>query len=200
MINFKSGFITMLALFYLNVLMAQKYYEPGYVVLLNNDTVYGKVKDRTPEPFGELFEKIRFRDEGLFKKTYGPRDLKAYQIGDRQYESHFVEAQAALDIAFFEMFKGSGSQIFLKVRQKGALSYYHEEWRDPDSGYYDWHAYFKKASDSRFEFIRITLFGYNKKKMRAYLKDCPYLVKLLDDGGDPSLIDIVTLYNSKCAD
>lgn len=198
------NFFSTLALCFLlaqsNTALSQKHYEPGYVVLQNGDTIRGIVKDRTPEPFGELYERIRFKSDGIFAKKYDPLDVVSYRAGDRLYESHYLEAIPLVDNNFFNRFKGEGEQTFLLVRIKGALSYYHNEWEDHDSGYYDFDAYLKKADSPHFEFVRISIWGYNKKKMAAYLSDCPLLVKLLNDGGDPSLPEIVTIYNEKCTD
>jgi hypothetical protein len=35
------------------------------VVLKNSDTVYGQVKDRSEEPFGKLYKKVKVKIEGM---------------------------------------------------------------------------------------------------------------------------------------
>jgi hypothetical protein len=44
--------------------LAQRHYETGYVVLTSGDTLYGKIKDRKPGPFGRIYRQIRFRNGG----------------------------------------------------------------------------------------------------------------------------------------
>jgi len=179
-------------------LFAQKYYETGYVVLNDGDTIFGKVKDRTPEPFGQLYDKIRFKNGGLFAKRYGPNEISAYKAGDNVFESRFVKPSPIINVPLFNFFEEEGEQRFAKVITKGALTYYHLEWRDPDSGYYDFHGYLSKKDSGESLYIRIGLFGYNKERMKAFLNDCPILIRLFEDGGKPLISDIVSIYNYKC--
>ncbi|GAA5043559.1 hypothetical protein GCM10011506_46890 [Marivirga lumbricoides] len=179
---------------------AQEGFIEGYIITTQQDTLYGEVKDRTREPFGKLYRKIRLKQNGkLFTKKYSPSDVISYRKGEDLFESIWLKEKSEFFKTVYISEKGVGEQRFLKVVLKGDVSYYHVEWRDPDSGYYDYHGYLINRISDKSLYIRFDLFGISKKKVITYLNDCSAIINLLEEGDDPSIQDMVTIYNTECS-
>ncbi len=130
------GIASALFLCNLSISLAQADYQNGYVVTQEKDTLYGLVKDRTKEPFGELYTKIRLKQErALLTKKFSASDLLSYKRGDDIFESIWLSEESAFLKTRYINKKGVGEQVFMQLMARGELSYYHWEWRDPDSGY-----------------------------------------------------------------
>ncbi len=196
---FKTALFTKNILFFAFLLLpllifGQKHFEQGFVVLKNNDTLYGLIKDRKPHPFSALYKKIRFKgEEGKFR--FGPDRLLSYKKGANLFETLWVEDTGKFFDQNFASHKGSGKPVFLKVVEKGFLTYYHWEHEDPDSGYIDFIGYFKKENDPSL--IRATqgIFGLRRKHLINYVSDCPPLVQKLADKEIDSAIEVTRFYN-----
>lgn len=179
-------------------LWAQPHYEPGFVVLTSGDSLYGKVKDRKPGPFGRIYERVRFRDGGWFSKKYSPDKLLAYQAGDRQYESLWLSKPFSLLDARMISVSGRGRKKFLRVLLKGPLSYYSLENFDREAGFFDDIPYLKRENTR--EFVRATqgAFGLKRKLLAEYFDDCPAMQKALEDKQLRSVFEVVDYFNSHC--
>ncbi len=161
--------------------MAQKHFEPGYVVLNNGDTLVGMVKDRTPDPFGKLYKKIRFKGKG--KSKYGPDEIQSYKQGQNLYETIGLDETFGFLSQDYSISSNERHAVFIKVKQRGPVTYYQLEFQDPDSNYYDYYAYFKKRDGN--ELVRTTqgLFGLRKKKLASFFSDCPALAEKIHGRG-----------------
>ena len=171
-------------------------YEDGFVVLKEGDTLFGQIRDRTEEPFGKLFKKIKFKTKGRwFTKRFAPSDLLAYKKGPHRFESKWIEERFEAFKMTYMSRKGQGEEVFLKVVLQGKLTYYESEWRDPDSGYYRQIPFFQMKNNP--ELVRVTqgLLGLRRKAVANYLKDDPKLAKRILSGEALSVLDIVKLYN-----
>jgi len=178
----------------------QKHYLSGYVVLHSGDTIHGIVKDRTPEPFGDLFERIHFKSKQTGKKRYGAKDIKSYKVGNNVFESHRIALKSFNrgNFLFRTLNRNGGERAFLKVIKKGKLNYYNREFRDPDSGYYDYHSYYRKEGEYKFFILLSSIFGFNHKETAEYLKDCPLVSKKVLNKELKNFITIQELYEKKC--
>jgi hypothetical protein len=173
-------------------------YKDGFVILKSGDTLFGQVKDRSEEPFGKLFKKIRLKREGkLFKKRFCPADLKKYKKGSDIFESIWLKETAELFKFCYYSQEGMGEEVFLKVILSGELTYYHQEWRDPESGYYLYIPFFKK--NGNYELVRITqgLFGLRREAVATYLSDKPELAERIRSSEKLSAYYITELYNKE---
>jgi len=56
----------------------QKDYQSGYIITNKNDTLIGHVKDRKSPPFGKIYKKIRFKNNNIIKRKYGPHQIIGY--------------------------------------------------------------------------------------------------------------------------
>ncbi|QCX01989.1 hypothetical protein FGM00_18410 [Aggregatimonas sangjinii] len=176
-------------------LFGQKQYEKGFVVLNNQDTLYGFVRDRKPSPFGRLYKKIRFKGE-KGRSKYGPEQIRAYRKGGIIFESVWMQETGHFLSQNYTSIANVGEQRFLKVVVKGYLTYYQWEFEDADSDYIDAIDLFKKKDDTSL--IRVTqgLFGLKRKSLKRFFKDCPPLVKKLEKKEFKHPIDVANFYNS----
>lgn len=121
---------------------AQDDYQKGYVVTNAGDTIYGLVRDRKTGAFGKLYKKIKLKEK-KGKSRYAPKEIISYKIGNTTFES----IQLSSTGSFFDdeyTVSSNGDFRFLKVVEKGYLSYYYWEYEDADSGYIDRIPFFKK--------------------------------------------------------
>lgn len=176
-------------------LFGQKQYERGFVVLNNQDTLFGFIKDRKPPPFGGLYKKIRFKGK-KGRSKYGPEQIRAYQKAGSMFESVWIQDTGHFLSQNYTSIPNVGEQRFLKVIVKGYLTYYQWEFEDDESDYIDAIDLFKKQDNSSL--IRVTqgLFGLKRKSLKRFFKDCPPLVERLESKEIKHPIDVANFYNS----
>ena len=69
----------------------QENYQPGYIVSLAGDTIYGQVDYRNWELNPD---KIYFQDESdKVKRSYAPLDIRAFSVQDEFYIGAIVQAE-----------------------------------------------------------------------------------------------------------
>jgi hypothetical protein len=188
--------ICSLALLHGKIALGQSDYLQGYVVTIKNDTIYGLVKDRTKEPFGKLYTKIRLKQEGaLFTKKFSASDLKSYKRGTDIFESIWLLEKSQFLKPIYISRKGVGKKVFMMLMAKGNLSYYHWEWRDPDSGIYMYIEMLKKERSNEMVRAIQGVFGLKRNVVADYLYDQPELANRIRSGEKLSLWEIVEIYN-----
>jgi hypothetical protein len=157
------------------LLYGQKNYEVGYIIAMNNDTLYGKIKDRKPEPFSKLYKKIRFKKENsFFPKYLGSNNIIAYKKGEKSYESIGIEKKSL-------MFKNQYSinpdakKTFVRVMHKGRLNYYHWEHSDQETISIDYIPFFHKNNENYMVRATQGVLGLKRQLLSDYFSDCPEL-------------------------
>lgn len=188
-----------LSLFFLAILLpitivGQKNFEAGYIVLNNQDTLYGFIKDRKPHPFGGLYKKIKFKGKSR-KSKFGPREILAYKKGGSIFESLWVGDSGKLFDQSLMATQDAGEAAFFKVAARGFLSYYHREFEDADSGYIDYIAYFKKEDNSKMVRVNQGLFGVRRKALIQFFNDCPPLAEKIRNKEIKDAFEIARFYN-----
>ena len=169
------------------------------MVLHSGDTLRGKIKDRTPEPFGKLFEKIRFKENRFGTKKYAPNDILAYGMETDVFETHLISNNSILEETILRRIAQETKEVaFLKVIVNGRLSYYHREFRDADSGYYDYQTYFRKKGETDFFLVPSGIFGIGRKRVANYFSDCPHLAERIAQGELKGHIKILEAYEKEC--
>jgi len=187
---------------YMSPLEAQKKgYSEGYIVNLEGITIEGRVKDRSAEPFTDLYKKIRFRPEGTrIRRKYGPHDILAYGYGASSFAS--VPIREESDFFRFRYYVDEGyERSFLKViSNSGPLTYYHWEYIDGESHYVDYVPLFHKAYSS--EMVRVTqgILGLKRKKLAEYFSDCPDLVHAIEYRELNQIDEVFSYYLARCLD
>ena len=173
--------------------IAQDDYQEGYVVTNANDTLYGMVRDRKTGAFGKLYKKIKFKGK-RGKSRYAPKEIKSYKIGDITFESMpLISAGHFFDVEYEVSPRGDFQ--FLKVVEKGYLSYYQLEYEDSDSGYVDNTAFFKKENGNILVRVNQGIFGLKRKKLAAFFIDCPELAERIRTKQIKDAMEIIHFYN-----
>ena len=171
-----------------------RHFKPGYVVLNNSDTLYGSIMDRKPHPFGRLFKKIKFKGSKR-KAKYGPKQLKGYKKGNSLYERIWVRESGPFFNQNYTSVPGTGEPVFLRVIDRGVVSHYHWEFEDPDSGYIDHTAYFKKQDNPTLARVNQGILGLKRKNLARFFSDCPILAEKIKNKELNSPSEIVKFYN-----
>jgi hypothetical protein len=174
---------------------AQKTNNLGYVITNANDTIYGKITDRREGAFEKLHNPIRLKGKGLFSKKFSPYKIKAYKKGDEYYESLWYKSEKKLFEENLTSIPKVGKKVFMKVVSQGYLTLYYLEFIDGDSGYIDYIPLFKRKDESYFVRTTQGILGLKKKNLSIYFKDCPELVRLINDGSIKSSIEVAKFYN-----
>jgi hypothetical protein len=175
----KKTYLVLVILFFFQNSYSQDEYEYGFIIDNKADTTWGMIRDRKSFPVN-LYKRIRFIDQEGKRKRYGPDRIRAYQKGSGFYESRFYDDE----------------HTFLKVIIKGYLSYYRREYEasgDDGSGI-DSYALLLKSGE--YEYFSINGLWY-KRKMSAYLNDCPDCVDKLQNREFRfrNLYELVLYYN-----
>lgn len=196
----KLSAATVLILF-LNGLEAQKKgYEPGYVITLEGDTLPGWIKDRSPEPFVELYRRIRFRPRGKRgTRKYGPGQIRGYAMGGRLYEAVALREETAF-FRFRYYMDPQADPVFLQViRRNGPLTWYHREFVYDDNHYLDFYPLFHRRGSR--ELVRVTqgILGLKRKRLIEYFRACPDLVQALAEDRVATPQEVFQFYLASCA-
>lgn len=173
--------------------VAQDDYQEGYVVTNANDTLYGYVRDRKTGAFGKLYKKIRIRQKRR-KSRYAPNKIISYKIGDATFETMQLISTGRFFEEEYEV-SSEGDFQFLRVIEKGYLCYYYMEYEDADSGYIDTVAFFKKRDGTVLVRVNQGIFGLKRKKVAAFLSDCPELSEKILTKQVKRPLEIVQSYN-----
>jgi hypothetical protein len=180
-------------------LCAQKkgYYE-GYIITLEGDTLRGFVKDRHPEPFGQLYAKVRFKKKWQ-KKKYRPDQIRGYGYNELHFESVAIQE----DASFFRFdYKTDPSQkpIFLKVVWRNPdLILYEWEFVHDDNDYLDSFPLFYRPREDRWVRATQGIFGLKRKKLVPFFLDCPQLALGIQNKTINTLKEILEAWEGPCA-
>ncbi|MGM0581415.1 MAG: hypothetical protein ACQETL_12085 [Bacteroidota bacterium] len=183
---------------YSSSVFGQSKYQNGYVITNQNDTIYGQLRDRSPEPFGKIFNKVRMRGFWIFERRYGPNDIISYKIGDDVYESVWYDNYSKLFSVFHVSIPGRGKKVFMRLAVDGNVKLYWKEYLDPESGYEEAIPFFRKKNSE--EMIRATqgILGFKKKYLANLFADCPDLVNKMKDGFFDTSEEMAEYYNDSC--
>ncbi|NOQ92748.1 MAG: hypothetical protein GQ552_08555 [Flavobacteriaceae bacterium] len=88
-----------------------------------------------------------------------------------------------------------GEKEFLKVIEKGYLTYYQREFEYSDSDYIDQISLFKRTDENFLVRVTQGVFGLRKKSLIAYFSDCPELVNKIENNQLKTPIEIARFYN-----
>jgi hypothetical protein len=176
-------------------------YQEGYIINLNSDTIFGLIKDRDPEPYEGLYNKIRFKPENSrANRKYDAGDILGYGYGN----NHFHSLPFREDPSFFrfDYYSGPSDPMeFLKViLVSEKLIYYEKEFEFDDNSYIDSFPLFYRPSTR--EFVRVTqgILGLKKKHLNRFFSDCPQLIEAINDERFQSndVVGLFEFYMQKC--
>ena len=177
------------------VSFGQKDYQSGYIITNKKDTLIGHVKDRKSPPFVKIYKKIRFKNNNIIKRKYGPHQILGYKQGDNQFESLWIDVSHDFFQEKITSIPNSGEKYFLKVIVKGYLTYYQWEFKEPESDYILKKKIYKRKDE--YSLVRVTqgILGLKKKSLAVYFQDCPELVFKIKNGELKDPVEIAIFYN-----
>ncbi len=198
--RFPIHIFSLLLLFVLFPGTAQKKgYQPGYLITLEADTLSGWIKDRSPEPFVELYSRIRFRPEGKRRRQkLGPDEIRGYGVAGRVYESVRLREEASF-LKFRYYLDPRAEAGFLRVvRREGPLTWYEKEFVHDDNNYLDFYPLFHLEGTG--DMVRVTqgILGLKRKRLTAYFRDCPPLVEAVAGKQLSTTAEVYECYLSEC--
>ena len=184
----------------LGTLHAQKKgYEPGYIVTLEGDTLRGQVKDRSSEPFVEMYPRIRFIPEGRSsRQKYRPGEILGYRAGSRVYESLPLWEDAAF-FKFRYYLDPSVENVFVRlISRDGPLSYYLQEFIHDDNNFVDAFPLFHLEGER--EMVRVTqgILGLKRERLKEYFGDCRALVEALENKELREVEEVYDFFLDQC--
>jgi hypothetical protein len=111
-------FISVLFISIVQILNAQSDFKPGYIITLQNDTVYGKIDNR-----GELLmaQVCIFKSLQGEKHDYTPSEIKAFRITDEKY---YIAKLLNGNMVFLEFLIKGKNKYLLYVRFGGMALLY----------------------------------------------------------------------------
>lgn len=165
-------------------------YKSGYIITLDGDTLQGWIKDRSPEPYVELYNRIRFIPDGKKRrKKLSPDGINGYG-----YEGiHFLSIPYFEEQVFFARTRyhsrpSDPRRFFKVIRFNEKLRYYEREYIHDDNFYPDFVPFFHVPEKG--EMVRVTqgILGYKKQRLTEYFDRCPDLSSEFEE------VDIRSLY------
>lgn len=172
-----------------------KGFVAGYILTKNGDTLNGFIKDRYPEPFVSLYDKLRFRQKEKSRtKKFSPDAILGYGFANE----HYISMRLREESNFFKFryyTDATAPKVFLRVQKRTPKLWYLEQlYLDDDNAYLDTIPFFYKPGSR--ELVRVTqgIFGFKKKRLMAYFYDCPAVVQALSKE-KVELQGILELYN-----
>ena len=172
-----------------------KGFVAGYIIPQNGDTLHGFIKDRSPEPFVSLYEKVRFRQKEKSRtKKYSPDTILGYGFANEHYIStRFREASNFFKFRYYT--DAAAPKVFLKVVKRSSnLLYLEQLYLDDDNSYVDAIPFFYKPGSRKLVRVTQGVFGFKKKRLMAYFYNCPLVVQALSKE-KVEIQGILELYN-----
>jgi hypothetical protein len=188
--------ISLLFLSLFGFTFGQKHFKEGFVITNNGDTLFGKIKDRKPEPFGKLYPKIHFKPESGFRKRYSPDEIQAYRCGNTFHKSIWLEEDSRFFKTSLQSAPHFGEKRFVEVIRDGFLSYYRIAYEDEYGISHKY--YFKKANNYHLQAVSRGLLGPPRKDLAGFFSDCPELARKILNKEISKAFEMLDFYNENC--
>lgn len=180
----------------LNLTLAGQHstYSKGYVILNSGDTIQGYVKDRSPEPFVNLYDRIRFKkNTAIWKKRYSPKSIKGYGYANNHFISVPYRTEQYLFRFYYSIDSTTNKSFFKLIQHSDYLLYLEQEFVQDDNSYLDSAPYFIRPMTG--EMVRVTqgILGFKKKRLAEFFYDCPLIINMINND-HPSIKTVSQLY------
>ncbi|HEX8516620.1 MAG TPA: hypothetical protein VF868_10500 [Bacteroidia bacterium] len=158
---------------------AQVKYFPGYVIMLNGDSLKGEIKKNMKREFDNFAKASYRKKEGSETKNFTPAKIKEYYVDGSTYVSRNVD----------------GEQVFVKRISEGAVNLYESQVEvmqmndiKVKSDYY--------MEKSGGEFVKVKSSKF-KKQMTDVMADNEEIVKALEEKkyDYENIVEVVNTYN-----
>ncbi|MCW3083419.1 MAG: hypothetical protein JWP12_785 [Bacteroidetes bacterium] len=162
---------------------AQVKYLPGYVIMLNGDSLKGEIKTNMKHEFDNFTKASYRKKEGSEIKTFSPAKIKEYCVDGITFVSRNID----------------GDQVFVKRLSKGTVNLYEAQVEvlqmneiKVKSDYY-----MEKAGG---EFVKVKSSKF-KKQMTDAMSDNQEIVKALEEKkyDYENIVEVVDAYNKKAS-
>ncbi|MEM7486187.1 MAG: hypothetical protein AAF348_13350 [Bacteroidota bacterium] len=199
-------FFFMLVLLSANTfLSAQNSNQREYLVLQTGDTLYGTVGYINEKGVGrDFYKKIRLADAQGKTKKYKWKQVSGFRWDGFDYESFWLSKSSPSGLTLTEprhdIDYSDGTQFFLRVVSKGAVSHYELEWFNQGNSTLWSKALLKKTKDKFLIRADLGLLGLKRKVLRNYFSDCPELQEKLAEKQFKKVREVVAFYNGNCVE
>ncbi len=184
-------------------LLAQNRVLSDFIVLYNNDTLFGKVEYIDERGAGrDFYKKIRLTDPEGKRTKYKRKNIAEFRVNGSQYKSFWLiqPEQSSLALRLlnpqYNIDPEIGKQEFLKLVSSGKLSWYELEWFDQGNSVLCSMSLLKKEDDSFLIRADQGILGLKKKVLTDYFFDCPMLQDRISQKHFTTVKEVVTFYNS----
>ncbi|MEM6642278.1 MAG: hypothetical protein AAF616_04790 [Bacteroidota bacterium] len=195
------------ALFFLFCLSvgAQQTKLEDYLVLINNDTIYGSVSYINEKALNRGFrKKVRSTDSRGRTKKYRRESTKAFRVNGVDYHSFWLSQPkqpfppTSLVNLRYDIDLQDGKHYFLKVMSVGSLNHYKLEWFDQGDSQLWSMSLLKKVNDDYFIRADQGLMGLKRKVLQQYFADCNTLEEKIENSEISKVWQVVETYNRHC--
>lgn len=198
--NHKKSVLLILLFGILNIAISQSNND-DYIVLNNNDTLYGTVYHINNKTILEFYKKIRFINKKGKRKKYKRTDLLAFKSGNNIYQAFMITEFTdgnPFDRIRYTLDEKHGYKVFYKRISTGKVSHYQYEWIEQGEALIMSMDLIKKESSTYF--IRATqgLLGIKRKALIEYFYDCSQLQEKIKKKEIKKLFEVLNYYKLKC--
>ena len=158
---------------------AQVKYFPGYVIMLNGDTLKGEIKENPKREFDNYTKASYRKKEGSEIKSYNPSKIREYCVDGVTFVSRNID----------------GDQVFVKRLSKGAVNLYEAQVEVMQMNEIKVKSdYYMEKSGGEFVKVKSSKF---KKQMSDAMSDNQEIVKALEDKkyDYENIVEVVDAYN-----
>jgi len=162
---------------------AQVKYLPGYVIMLNGDTLKGEIKMNPKHEFDNYTKASYRKKDGSEIKSFTPAKIKEYCVDGITFVSRNVDDE----------------QVFVKRLSKGAVNLYEAQIEVMQMNEIKVKSdYYMEKSGGEFVKVKSSKF---KKQMSDAMSDNQEIVKALEDKkyDYENIVEVVNAYNKTAA-
>lgn len=132
-----------------------KKFSRAYIILLNNDTIRGTIKNQNQL---RINDQIHFKEQNGEEHKFDPKDVLGFEINDREYTSYIIDRMISDKKIFLEQLKDGEISLFAEYFSPKAPNNFHYQNNLPKPTYFDYNLnvqakyYLRKNND---EFIPV---------------------------------------------
>lgn len=183
-------------------IFAQENKSQDFLVIHNNDTLYGKVSYIDEQStVRKFYKKIRVTTVDGKTKKIKRRDVYSFKKDGFLYEGFWLDQSAtsvSLSNPVWTINAKLGDYYFLKLLTKGPLSHYELEWIEQGNTALLSMSLLKKESNSFFMRADQGVLGLKRNTLNRYFSDCSRIQEQIETKKLKSTSQIVDFYNKEC--
>ena len=198
------AFTTLVLLLIQPPLHAQDQSELDYIILNNDDTLFGQVSYIDESGSNrEFYKKVRLQTVDGKRIKYKREDIAAFRTDGQYYEGFSLSMNTQKGTFFnarYDLDSKNGEYHFFKVVSKGTISHYKLEWFEQGEALLMDMSLLKKEGETYFIRADQGLLGLKKQALLSYFHDCPRLQTEIKEQQLNEVWEVVDFYNHSCAE